>query len=144
MTGRSHKMLVNAQNDCNLTAMQRERERESHPTQSALSTSAYPHPQKDNTTDSPAQLQPHNNSSLFCSDQNASSLPYSIWSDTLYVLGLGVFPKASWHQSSVNANLSTHFVFSVFQIMSQINTVQLRMKKKKKKAARDKVEGKIK
>lgn len=43
----------------------------------------------------------------------------------------------------MNANLSTHFVFIVFQIMSQINTVQLRMKKKKK-AARDKVEGKIK
>lgn len=142
MTVRSPKMLVNAQNDCNLTAMQRERE---NPTLHLHSQPFLLHthiPRRTTLLSAQLNYNTHNNSSLFCSDQNASSLPYSIWSDSLYVLGLGVFPKASWHQSSVNANLSTHFVFIVFQIMSQINTVQLRMKKKKK--MRDKVEGKIK
>lgn len=44
------------------------------------------------------------------------------------MLELGNFPKAFWHQISKEQQLSTHFVFPVFGIMSQIGTVQYKEK----------------
>lgn len=49
---------------------------------------------------------------------------HNVWSDFLYLLELDIIPKAFWHQILKNTNLSTYFVFIVFGIMSQIDTVQ--------------------
>lgn len=85
--------------------------------------------QEDNTPDSPPELE-HSYKTVICSSFVVTKMKVShIWSDFLYLLESGIFPKAFWHQTSKNASLTTHFAFIVFQIMSQINTVQLKRKK---------------